>query len=112
MKKLISLLLTCTMLLGCTVFAAAVDEGLPVAGTTDISVTVDRSIETYTLSIPATAIIDAETGTGTMEIALTDVTFHWNNGIIIYYGSANPDTESGKGAYLVNTANADQKVHY
>jgi len=108
MKKAISLLLTCAILFGCTVFAGA--EKIE-AGTATVSVVVDDDAETYELSIPATegVAIDAAAGTGTFTVSLENVNLQWHTQLTVYMDAENGDAT---GANLVNTTDASKKVHY
>lgn len=79
---------------------------------TVVSMEIDESIENYELVIPPTLKLDPVEKTGTLKIELKNVNLVWSNGIHVYVNSANPDTESGKGAFLVNTQDSNKKIHY
>lgn len=109
MKKLISVLL-CVAIALCivpTVQAAEVAE----TKQTTVSLKLDPTLETYTLTIPATVSIDPSTKDGTIEISLTNMKFIWHSGISVLMSAAN-SSASEQGSYLVNSEDSNQKIHY
>ena len=105
MKKIISLLVATVLLMSMTVTAFAAENQ------TVISMEIDESMESYELVIPATVSIDPAVKTGSVEVKFEDVELVWTTSLKVYVNSSNPDTESGKGAFLVNKDN-DNKIHY
>lgn len=103
MKKLFSLILCIVLVFSLNVCAFA--EG----NTTTVSLTVDPSLESYTLTIPATATIDPATGEGSIDVSVSDITYVWSIGCAIKVSSENFDTT---GSNLVNGTDTSKKIHY
>lgn len=106
MKKMTSILIAVLMLVSLSATALAADTQ-----NTEISMTVDPSMESYTLTIPATVQIDPTVKTGEIDVVLSDVTLLWNTFLTVYATSAN-HIDGEDGSYLVNTANNTQKIAY
>ncbi len=108
MKKILSFLLISIMLLSTAICVVAADNE---NRETLVSLTLDETMESYTLIIPSTVTIDPATKSGTLGIELKDANLVWNDTITVYVTSANPDTEE-YGAFLVNTEDSSKKIHY
>ncbi|MDD6800461.1 MAG: hypothetical protein PUE85_08630, partial [Firmicutes bacterium] len=108
MKKLLPFLLISIMILSTAICVVAADiENRE----TIVSLTLDETMESYTLIIPSTVTIDPSTKSGTLAVELKDVNLVWNDFLTVYATSANPDTEE-YGAFLVNTEDSSKKIHY
>ena len=101
MRKILSLVL-CIVLMLCMAIPASAEE---TAGTTVISLTVDPTMESYTLTIPADVTIDPTTKSGTVSVTLSDVTFVWSTELHVYASSAND-------WHLVNQEDATKTIQY
>lgn len=101
MRKILSLVL-CIVLMLCMAIPASAEE---TAGTTVISLTVDPTMESYTLTIPADVTIDPTTKSGTVSVTLSDVTFAWSTELHVYASSAND-------WHLVNQEDATKTIQY
>lgn len=108
MKKILSLIL-CISLVMCMATPAFATEATPY-GTTVVSLEVDSSLESYTLTIPATVTISPETKSGSVDVSLSDVTLVWTERISVYMFASNAKTD-GKGSYLVNSETG-KTIHY
>lgn len=106
MKKIITVLLAFVLLLSMTMTAFAADNQ------TEISLTLDESMESYELVIPATISVDLSQAETQIPVKINNVSLVWSDYVYLYVSSANPDTESGLGAFLVNTEDANKKIHY
>jgi len=106
MKKITSVLIAVLLLLSINVAAVATD-----IKTTDVIMVVDPSMETYTLTIPATVIIDPAVRVGTLDVTLSDVNLVWNNWLRVDLTTKNR-VDGEMGSYLVNEEDATQKVSY
>lgn len=73
--------------------------------TTVISLTVDPTLESYTLTIPADVTIDPASKTGTLSVTLSDVTFVWSTELHVYASSANDWN-------LVNQEDSTKTIQY
>ena len=103
MKKLFALILCIALVFSLNVCAFA--EG----NTTTVSLTVDPSLESYTLTIPATATIDPATKKGSISVSVSDVTYVWSTKIKVFVSSENFDST---GSNLVNSDDTSKKIHY
>ena len=77
----------------------------------DVSLELDSSMESYTLTIPATVELDPSTKTGYIGVELKDVNLVWSGSVNVSFTAANGETGNA-GSYLVNTENEDLKIHY
>ena len=106
MKKLLSLVLTVVMLLTTVIYVTAADTQ------TTISLTLDESMESYTLTIPASVEIDPTTKSGTMNVNITDYEFVWSDSIIVsasFCGSlVNTEDESKSIAYEIENGDGEK----
>ena len=103
MKKLFSLILCIALVFSLNVCAFA--EG----DTTTVSLTVDPSLESYTLTIPATATIDPSTKKGNINVSVSNITYVWSTKVKVSVASENFDST---GSNLVNNADTAKKIHY
>ena len=106
MKKIITFTLAFVLCLCMTMTAFASGNQ------TVVSLEVDENLESYELVIPATVSIDPGEKTGSVEVKLENVELIWTKTINVYVNSSNPDHESDLGAFLVNTADSEKKIHY
>ena len=106
MKKLVTILMAVLLIVSMSAIAFAADTQ-----STEVSLTVDPALESYTLVIPATVTIDPATKSATLPLELKDVNLVWNDWIRIELTSANSNT-NGMGAYLVNTEDSAKTIHY
>jgi len=106
MKKYFTLILALAMLLAMSVPAMAEN-----AGETEISLTVESSMESYNLVIPPTLEIDPVEKTAQLKVELSDVNLVWNDRLVVIANPANPD-EDGRGGYLVKEGDANTRIHY
>ena len=109
MKKLIAILLCMASVLSMTIPVFATEE--EDIRTTVVSMTLDPSMESYTLTIPPTITIDPAKKSATLNVTLEDVTLVWHDALYVYAAPANHDSVNG-GSYLVNTEDTTQKIHY
>lgn len=104
MKKTVSFLLALIMICCMAVPAYAADTR-----NTEVSLTIDESLESYEVTIPATITLDAAkfaNGKVTvMKAELTSISAIWSKYIKIYFSSQN-------GFYLVNTEDSSKKIGY
>lgn len=104
MKKTVSFLLALILLCCMAVPAYAADTR-----NTEVSLTVDESLESYEVTIPATITLDAAkfaNGEKTvMKAELTSISAIWSKYIHIDFSSQN-------GFYLVNTEDSSKKIGY
>ena len=109
MKKLIAILLcmVCVLSMAIPVFATEEED----TRTTVVSMTLDPSMESYTLTIPATISIDPTEKSATLNVTLEDVTLVWHTRLDVRYSTANGVTDQ-EGSFLVNTQDATKKIHY
>ena len=106
MKKIITILLSFVLLLSMTMTAFAADNQ------TEISLTLDETMESYEVVIPATIPVDLSQDETSFQIQIKNISLVWSDYVKVYVASANPDTESGLGAFLVNKEDATKKIHY
>ncbi len=104
MKKAISLFVVFVMLFACMSPAYASDTN-----TTEVSLTVDPSLESYTLTIPPSVTIDPATKTGQASISCTIENMVWSKGYVLGVKFKNIDSD---GLYLVNSDDSDLKIKY
>lgn len=102
MKKFLSLMLCLVLLLSLATTAYATGN------TTTVSLTVPD--ESYTLKIPATVTIDADSKTGSITVAVEDVNLIWSTGLNVYMKAQN-EVSGETGSYLIN-ADSGNKIHY
>lgn len=109
MKKLIALLLCIVSIMSMAIpaFATEAEDNR----STIVSMTLDPSMETYTLTIPATITIDPAVKSATLKITLENVNLVWHKRLAVYAMPTNRDTVNG-GSYLINTEDATKKIHY
>jgi len=106
MKKLATILMTVLLIVSMSVIAFAADTQ-----TTEITMTIDPSMESYTLTIPATVQIDPNQKSGTVNVGLSDVNLVWNTKLTVYATSKN-HVDGEDGSYLVNTSDSTKKISY
>lgn len=108
MKKVLSILLSITLLLSLAipVFAAETDTR-----STVVSLELDPSMESYTLEIPAQVELDVATKIGAIAVKLTDVSLVWNHSVTVYMTTEN-GVSGEPGSYLVNSDDESLKIHY
>lgn len=106
MKKVTAILLVAMILT--SVFSTVVAAGTK---NTEISMTVDPSLESYVLIIPATVEIDPTERVGEIDVVLSDVELFWNTFLTVYATSANHVDGEG-GSYLVDTTDSTKKISY
>ena len=107
MKKVISFILCLALVFSLNICAFA--EETSNDQTTVLKLTVDPSLETYTLSIPAELNIDPATKTATLTVSASEINLLWSDAFCVDVSSENLDTT---GANLVNTKDATKKIHY
>lgn len=107
MKKVISFILCLALVFSLNICAFA--EETSNDQTTVLKLTVDPSLETYTLSIPAELNIDPTTKTATLTISASEINLLWSDSLCVDVSSANLDAT---GANLVNTNDETKKIHY
>jgi len=105
MKKAISILLAVLVLLSVTATTMAAGN------TTEISLDLDPSSETYTLNIPAKVEIDPASMQGEIEVTLSDPNLLWNTFLTVYANSQN-HIDGEDNSYLVDTEDQDAKIAY
>lgn len=108
MKKIIAILLSCAALftMTTTVFATVGE------GQTELSLTLDADMENYELVIPPSVEIDLSQDETIFNVKVQNISLVWSKRVKVYVSSANPDTESGLGAFLVNKDGSGKKIHY
>ena len=106
MKKIISIILATVLLFGMTMTVFGADNQ------TEINLTLDESMESYELVIPASVPVDLSQDETRFNVRIQNISLVWNERVKIYVSSANPDLESGMGAFLVNTEDTSKKIHY
>ena len=79
---------------------------------TEISLTLDESMESYELVIPATVTIDPAEKAGKVEVKIQDINLVWNKGINLYVKAKNTDESGATSSYLINTSDASKKIAY
>ena len=104
MKRFAAVLMAVLLVASMSVSALATD-------TTEISLTVDPSMEHYTLTIPATVQIDPIEKSGTVSIELSDVALVWHTSLYVTASSKN-HVEGESVSYLVNTSDESKKIAY
>ena len=114
MKKAFALILSIVMMLSLAVpaFAAETAESRESV----VSLTLDPSMESYTLTIPATIEIDITKETTEIPITLEDVTLVWTDLLSFSVSAANWTADAYEtdkcSSYLINTEDAAKKIPY
>lgn len=106
MKKSIAFLLAFVILMSMAMTVFAADNQ------TEISLTLDENMESYEVVIPPTVPIDLTQNETRFQVQIKNISLVWSDLVKVYVASANPDTETGLGAFLVNTEDATKKIHY
>lgn len=106
MKKIISLILAIVTVMSMSLTAFAANNQ------TEISLTLDESMESYELVIPATVTIDPAEKTGKVEVKIQNINLVWNKGINLYVKAANDDPDADVSSYLINTEEPNKKIGY
>lgn len=109
MKKLIAILLCMACVLSTAIPALAAEN--EDTRQTVVSLELDPSMESYTLTIPANITIDPAKKSATLNVTLEDVSLFWYDELYVYAAPANHDSVNG-GSYLVNTEDTTKKIHY
>ena len=107
MKKVISFILCLALVFSLNICAFA--EETANDQTTVLKLTVDPSLETYTLSIPAELEIDPTTKTATLTVSASEINLLWSDSLCVDVSSENLDAN---GANLINTNDETKKIHY
>lgn len=104
MKKFFAILLAIAMMatMSVTAFAATIEGN---EGSVEVTYGVEDS---YVVTIPASFTVGATEGT---EVSASDVVIGYGEQLTVSISSTNYDTESSKW-YLVDTANAENKLNY
>ena len=105
MKKVLSILLSLLLIFSLAIPAVASENQ------TVVSLELDSSMESYTLTIPATVELDPSSKTGYIGVELKDVNLVWSGSVNVSFTAANGVTGEN-GSYLVNTENEELKIHY
>ena len=104
MKKLLSLML-CLVLFSCMVTTAYATDG---NSSTVVSLTVPE--ESYTLEIPPSVTIGADSRSGALKVSIKEVNLIWSDEIRVRFDAANA-VEGEYGSYLKHTEN-ENKIPY
>jgi len=106
MKKITTIIVAILMLITISVNTIAAETQ-----STEISMTIDPSMESYTLTIPATIQIDPNVKTGDINVELSDVNLFWNTFLTVYATSQN-HIDGEHGSYLIETTDNTKKISY
>ena len=108
MKKLMAIVLCVACFMSFAISAAAATADTK---ETVVSLELDPTMETYTLTIPATVSIDPSEKSATLNVTLSDVNFIWSTDLGVRVTAKNIDVQNGC-SYLVNTEDSSKKIRY
>ena len=104
MKKVLSILLSFLLIFSMAIPAVASENQ------TVVSLELDPTMESYTLTIPATVELDPAEKVGYLNITLENINLVWSKTVNVTMTAANGSADGG--SYLVNEADETQKIHY
>lgn len=104
MKKTLMLILCIILAINMAIPAFASESTL-------VSLTLDETMEEYTLTIPDSIAIDLSEKSAVIDVTLSDVTLIWSNHLSVKVTAENA-VDGTDGSHLVNSDNSDLKIHY
>ena len=106
MKRILTLTAAFLLVLSMSLTAFAANNQ------TEVSLTLEENMETYTLVIPPTVIISPAEKTGKVEVKIQNINLVWSKGINLYVKAQNSDANGDYSSFLINAEDSSKKIGY